>query len=73
MSDNTRGWGGKHVSDEDWNKEYYFVCVDPQCEHEWYTDDPLNYNCPKCGLQRCAEAWRPRKFDESMEVLNGKK
>lgn len=57
-----------NISDADWSKEHYFVCPDERCGHKWFTDDPLDYNCPKCGLERCAPSWHPRQFDEAMKL-----
>jgi hypothetical protein len=67
-----QGWGGREVSDEDWNKEHYFVCVYQSCRFEWYTDDPNDSYCPKCGTGPCCESWHPRRFDEAYDQVTGK-
>lgn len=50
-------------------RKYYWQCVDSRCDAEWYSDNPEDWTCPKCGLERCAESWHPREFDAFTNAL----
>lgn len=51
--------------------KYYWRCVDLQCDAEWYSDDPEDWTCPKCGCDRCANSMHPDDFDRMIEIVFG--
>lgn len=53
--------------------KHYWQCPNAQCDAEWYSNNPKDYYCPKCGVGPCAESWHPDDFDDYIKKIYSNK